>query len=197
MILYGASGHAKVILGICELIGREVKAILDDNKEIVRLNGHKVQTPESWTGEGDHYIISVGNNMIRKKIVDENDYQYGQAIHPKAILDRSVTSDLGTVIMGGAVINADAAIGKHCIINTGSTVDHDCNLEDFVHISPNATLCGGIKIGEGTQIGAGAVVLPNLTIGNWVKVGAGAVITKDVPDGVTVVGNPSRIVKWS
>lgn len=54
---------------------------------------------------------------------------------------------------------------------------------------------GNISIGEGTHVGAGAIVLPNLSIGKWVKIGAGAVVINDLPDEVTVVGNPARIIK--
>ena len=61
--------------------------------------------------------------------------------------------------MGGVVINADTAIGKHCIINTNASVDHDCVVEDFVHISPNSGLAGGVEVGEGSQIGIGASVI--------------------------------------
>jgi len=63
------------------------------------------------------------------------------------------------------IVNAGSIIGNHVILNTNCSVDHDCVIEDFVHVSPGATICGGVKIKEGVHIGAGAVVLPNLTIG--------------------------------
>jgi acetyltransferase-like isoleucine patch superfamily enzyme len=50
-------------------------------------------------------------------------------------------------------------------------------------------------IGDRTYIGMGAVILNSLTIGSRVVVGAGAVVTKDVPDGVQVLGVPARITK--
>jgi acetyltransferase EpsM len=49
-------------------------------------------------------------------------------------------------------------------------------------------------VGEGTQVGIGASVLPGIRIGKWCTIGAGAAIIRDVPDGVTVVGVPGRIV---
>jgi acetyltransferase EpsM len=68
-------------------------------------------------------------------------------------------------------------------------------LGNYVHVSPNATLCGDVNIGEGAHIGTGAIVIPGIKIGEWVTIGAGAVIIKDVPDKVTVVGNPGRILE--
>ena len=49
-----------------------------------------------------------------------------------------------------------------------------------------------VKIGADVWIGGGAIVLPGVTIGDEAIVGAGAVVTRDVPAGVTVVGNPAR-----
>lgn len=49
-----------------------------------------------------------------------------------------------------------------------------------------------VHIGRNVWIGGGAIVLPGVTIGDGAVVGAGAVVTRDVPDGVTVAGNPAR-----
>jgi acetyltransferase EpsM len=95
--------------------------------------------------------------------------------------------------MPGAIVNAKSNIGKHCILNTNSSVDHECVLGDFVHIAPAATLAGNVEVGEGSLIGMGAVVLPYVKIGKWCKIGAGAVVVKDVPDGKTVIGVPAKI----
>src|SRR5690606_8201359 len=88
-----------------------------------------------------------------------------------------------------------AEIGEHCIINSGAVIEHDCKLGNFVHISPKAALAGDVKVGEGTHVGIGAMVIPGINIGKWVTIGAGAVVLKDIPDGVTTVGNPARIIK--
>jgi UDP-3-O-[3-hydroxymyristoyl] glucosamine N-acyltransferase len=42
--------------------------------------------------------------------------------------------------MPNGVINCDSKIGKHYIINTLAIIEHDCILEDFVHILPNEVL---------------------------------------------------------
>ncbi|MCG8386779.1 MAG: acetyltransferase, partial [Cytophagales bacterium] len=98
-------------------------------------------------------------------------------------------------IMPGTVVNAGTVIGEHAIINTSASVDHDCVIEDFVHIAPNSTLCGNVQVGEGTLFGAGAVAIPGVKIGKNCTVGAGAVVVNDVPAGATVVGNPAKIIK--
>ncbi|WKK67369.1 acetyltransferase [Lutimonas zeaxanthinifaciens] len=195
MVLYGASGHAKVVIDILKRNNINVSRILDDNVELEFLNGFPVTHRGKINDIHEELIITIGDNRIRKVIVDQNSFNYGNAIHPSSVTDNTVKIGEGSVVMAGAVINADTFIGKHCIVNTSASIDHDCSLQDYVHISPNATICGGIKIGEGTQIGAGAVIMPNLKIGEWCKIGAGAVVISDVPDGATIVGNPGRNIK--
>jgi len=196
MILIGASGHAKVIIDILEKMDDEVAYLVDANPEIKELAGYEVIADSTFEpSEDEEYIISIGSNTIRKRIVEQRKLKFGWAIHPTAILGDDVSVGQGTVVMAGAIVNSSTQIGNHCIINTSASVDHDCRIGDYVHISPNATLCGSIEVGEGTQIGAGATVIPNIKIGKWVTVGAGAVIVRDVPDFSTIVGNPGRIIK--
>lgn len=49
-----------------------------------------------------------------------------------------------------------------------------------------------VTIGTNVWVGGGALILPGVTIGNDAIIGAGSVVTRDVPAGLTVVGNPAR-----
>src|SRR5690554_4373572 len=99
----------------------------------------------------------------------------------------------GTVVMQGAIIQASAVVGTHCIINMGASVDHDCQVCDFVHVSPHATLCGNVSVDEGSWVAAGAIVLPGVKIGKWRVIGAGSVVTKDIPDYSLAAGNRCKV----
>lgn len=193
MYLYGASGHAKVIIDILEANHIPVEALFDDNATLTQLLGYPVLRPEKIAGP---LIISIGNNEIRKMIADKLSCSFGTAVHPCAVVSPQAIISEGTVVMQGAVIQSDARIKRHCIINTSATVDHDCIVEDYVHISPNASLCGNVHVGEGTQIGAGAVVVPGVKIGSWSLVCAGSVVTRDIPDNCIAAGNRCKIIKY-
>lgn len=196
MYLYGASGHAKVIIEMLELLNIPVDGLFDDNPDIHALWKYPVSLfNEEYALNSTSFIVSIGDNKLRKKIAGSLETPFGIAIHPKAIISSRALIAEGTVVMAGVTINADAKVGRHCIVNTNASVDHDCTLEDFVHVSPNVALCGGVNVGEGSHIGAGVVVIPGINIGRWCVLGAGAVIIKDVPDYATVVGNPGSIIK--
>ena len=198
MYLYGASGHAKVIIDSLKAMGISIAGLFDDNLEVKSLLDYPVYGPFDAERLGnDSLIVSVGVNDIRKKIVDmlPVDISYGNAIHPSAVVSDYAKVDKGTVVMQGAIIQASAVVGKHCIINTGASVDHDCHLGDFVHISPHATLCGNVTVGEGSWITAGVTVIPGVKIGKWCVIGAGSVVTKDIPDYSLAAGNRCRVIK--
>ena len=197
MYLYGASGHAKVIIDILKSSDIRISGLFDDNADLKILLGYPVLGKFSLDIlNEEELIVSIGSNAIRRKVVEllPGQIKYGQAVFSSAVISEYSKVAEGTVIMHGAIIQSCTRIGKHCIINTGSSVDHDCMIEDFVHISPNACLCGGVTVGEGTQIGAGAVVIPEIRIGKWSVAAAGSVIIHDVPDHVVVAGNPARII---
>lgn len=192
MYLYGASGHAKVIIDILIAQGITVDGLIDDDESIDELLGYPV-----FHGEFNlsPLIISIGQNSIRKKIAENLNVDFGMVVHPSAIISGCSSIGKGTVVMQGAIIQSCASIGEHCIINTGASVDHDCRIGDFVHISPHATLCGNVSVGEGAWVGAGTTVIPGVKIGKWSVVGAGSVVLDDIPDGVVAVGNPCKVIK--
>lgn len=198
MIIYGASGHGKVIAEILEVSGISGLVFVDDKpvgstfldyplyhtRELVQLDSHAL-------------IIAVGNNKIRKAIVGRLNADFARAIHPSAQLSKRCQPGAGTVVMAGVAVNAATKVGRHVILNTNCSVDHDCELEDYVHISPGAALAGGVSVGEGTHIGIGASVIQGIRIGKWATIGAGAVVLKDVPDFAVVVGVPGMVIKYN
>src|SRR5690606_26414972 len=195
MILFGASGHAKVIIDILVLNGIPVDAIYDAAPPADELYGVPVNSKDKHLhfDSRTQAVIAIGSNEIRKNMAESRELNYISALHPLSCVSSFAEIGAGTVVMANATVNPGAVIGKDCIINTGAVVEHDCLLGDYVHISPNASLAGNVTVGEGSHVGIGAAVIQGVTIGKWATIGAGAVVIRDVPDGATVVGNPGRI----
>lgn len=200
IFLYGASGHAKVICEILESQNRIPCGLIDDNPLVTSLLEYPVYhtLQQASLAADDQFIISIGNNRIRKAIAAKlSEVKFTSAIHSAAIISPRSAVGGGSVVMPNVSVNVHSNIGRHVILNTNCSIDHDCELENFVHISPNAALAGNVYVGEGAQIGIGASVIQNIRIGKWVTVGAGAVIIRDVPDFAVVVGNPGRVIKMN
>ncbi len=196
MVLYGGSGHAKVILDCIEARGGVVRGIFDDNLDLKELLGVPVLGPYYPGALPEQpLIVAIGNNRIRHRVAATVRHGFGTAIHPTALLSRHAAVGEGSVVFHYAVVQAGAVVGKHCIINTAAVVEHDCRLDDFVHISPNAALSGNVTVGKGTHVGTGASVIPGIRIGKWCVIGAGAVVVRDVPDYSVAVGVPASVLK--
>lgn len=127
--------------------------------------------------------------------------------HNAIIRERNIIGD--NVVVGvNSYLGPDNEIGNNVKIHTCSFVE-STKLEDNVIISPHVVftndpyppckICvkniGGAIVGKNTVIGANVTVLPGIKIGRNVLIGAGSVVTKNVPDGVVVVGNPAKIIK--
>ena len=195
--IIGTGGHAKIVIDIANNLQLVIDGLYDDDtkKQYTRFCDIEVK------GNIDsliysNVIIAIGDNLTRKKIYQKLiNINWKKLIHPSAIIANNVIINDGSLIVAGVIIQTGTNIGSHSIINTNASLDHDCIIDDFVHISPSATLCGNVTVGEGTHIGAGATIIPNIKIGKWCVIGAGAVITKDVPDYSLVVGIPGKIIK--
>jgi sugar O-acyltransferase (sialic acid O-acetyltransferase NeuD family) len=198
--VYGAGGHAQVVIDVLRALGIRVRRQYNDRPENQHPASVNVQPgirrvgPEGFPAIDVPVVLAVGINGERAELARLLDASFGQAIHPSAIVAASASIGEGTVLLHGSIVQANARIGRHVLINTAASVDHDCVVEDYAHISPHATLSGHVRVGEGTHVGAGAVVIPKITIGRWCRVGAGAVVVRDLPDHCTAVGNPARVL---
>ncbi len=202
VVVYGASGHGKVVADVARLAGLELAGFLDDDP--AKIGGVYFGAPVfSWDAVLRQHervaelgvALGIGDNAIREACftrLTSAGLCIPTLVHPSAVIAASSRLGAGTVVMAGAVVNPDATVGEGCILNTGSVVEHDNRLGTFVHLSPNAALGGGVSIGHRTHVGLGAVVLPGMVVGADVRVGAGAVVHRPVADATTVVGNPAR-----
>ena len=193
MVIYGASGHCKVVIDILEANGIVIDYVVDDNAQIASLLGYEVVRD---TGVYDEALIAIGACDARRRVAERIKVgRYVTAVHPSAVVSPRASVGEGTVVMQGAVIQSCASVGRHCIVNTGASVGHDVVVADYVHIASHATVTGGVSIGDGTWIGAGAVVRQGTKIGRNCMIGAGSVVVSDIPDGVVAFGNPCRVVR--
>ena len=194
--LIGAGGHAKVILSLLEAQGRKCLGIYDDNEQRhgttllgVPVIGAVKEIPDRCDILA---IIAIGDNAVRKRIAESfRNIRWATLVHPHSWVHCSVKIDEGSVIFAGAVIQPDTHIGKHTIINTSASVDHDCRIGDFCHIAPGCHLAGGVTVGDNTFTGIGTEIIPNISIISGTTIGAGSVVVKHITTGGVYLGVPA------
>ena len=210
--IYGASGCGRSLMPIA----RQQLSRDQDNAEIVFIddaltrigivNGHCAMNYQSFLNEtaSEKYVqIAIANSRIREKIANRLEVDGIQLWSIRA--DNVIVMDEAHIAKGSALspfvtITSNIKIGKCFHANLYSYVEHDCVIGDFVTFAPGVKCNGNIHIHDHAYIGAGAMIKQGkpdrpLVIGEGAIVGMGAVVTKSVPAGVTVVGNPARIVQ--
>lgn len=198
LLVFGAGGHAKVVVDCIEQEGKYfIKELFDDAIVNQFIGNYKINLREIGKDYNSlNAIVAIGNPIHREQVVNQLKTNFIMTIHPSAVVSNYAQLGEGSQVFATAVINPGAKIGKHCIINSGAIIEHDCQLDDYVHVAPNATLGGNVKVGTKTHIGIGSTIIQNVIIGKNVTIGAGAVVTKDIPDNCTAVGIPAKPIKF-
>ena len=211
LLILGGGGHAKVVAETAIATGRYSEvAFLDDRfsgtDQMPSVLGIPVLGPLSLALEPAHReqfaaaSVAFGNATARMNWIEQlaaAGYALPVLIHPTAWVSPSAQIASGSVVFAQAAVQALASIGVGSILNTGCSVDHDAQLAGGVHICPGARLAGEVQVGARTWIGIGACVIQQVRIGSDVTVGAGAAVVRDLPDGVTAVGVPARVLPRS
>ncbi|WP_369995359.1 acetyltransferase [Winogradskyella sp.] len=208
ILIYGASGHAKMIVDIIlknntyNFIG-----FVDSYKPIGEdVYGYKVlgnlELLPSLINKFDiqGIVIGIGSNTTRlrayKNIIDiAPDLEFVPIVHPTAVLANGVIIPEGTVIMPGAIVNADARVGRFCLLNTKSSLGHDSTMSDFSSLASGATIGGNVEIGFCSAICLSASVAQNTTIGNYTTIGACSLVLKPIGDHKLAFGVPINTIK--
>ncbi len=197
LVIIGAGGHGKVVSDIAALTGYDRIAFLDDNEKLDTCNGYPVvgRVCDYTHYKDSDFSVAIGNGTVRSALLEKlqrDNMTIATLIHPNAVVANSVSIGVGTVVMAGAIINAESRIGKGCIINTAASVDHECVLSDYVHISAGTHLAGNVQVGKSTWLGIGAVVSNNLSICADSIIGAGAVVVQSITEKGTYIGVPAK-----
>jgi sugar O-acyltransferase (sialic acid O-acetyltransferase NeuD family) len=206
LLVIGSSGHASALVDAIELAGAyDVAGYLDDTVERgTARRGYQVlgrlDDAASVCAQQliENVVIAVGDNWWRRKIYSDlvgkcPKLKFPVVKHPSAGIARTSEIGRGTAILAGSHVGPGSNVGEFCIINTGSSIDHDCKLRDFASIAPGVFTGGLVQIGEFSAIGVGASISDRISIGSHAVVGTGAVVVRDIPDLVVAYGNPARV----
>ena len=208
-ICFGAGGHAKVVLDTLSAdphhadvqVAGLITAIPTDPAQLdLPVLGQDTDLETiARLHSITHFLVGIGSIRgglsLRPKLFEQAQaagLQPLTIIHPSAIIAASAQIGAGSMILAGAVIQPGADIGRNVIINTRSSIDHDCRIDDHAHIAPGVTCSGGVHIGRNSHIGTGAVIIQGVRIGAGATVGAGSLVLRDCDDDALIYGAPAR-----
>lgn len=204
-VLIGAGAQGRVALDLLKSMEEfsEVEFLDDDESRWgTVLNGAKIGGPVDSLASYDKNIfkafITLGDPLARRRLakrLEELAVPLANLIHRSAYLAPSCTIGLGNTLCAKAVVNSNALVENHVLVNNASVIEHDTRLANFVTVCPGAQVGGRVELDEGSFIATGAIVLPRLKVGKYSVLAAGSLLTKDLPDHVLAMGSPARIVK--
>ncbi len=207
VVILGAGGHGREtaeILAASAAAGGDFRPLgfIDQASELhgKLLNGLPVLGDFEWlTGRTDlAVLVALGDPIALHRVTGEvraMGLDFAQAVSPIAVVSPTAELGPGVILFPGAVVNTNARIGACTTLNVGASVSHDTIVGECCLLHPGARLAGTVRVGDGCVIGMGANVIQGRTIGSWTAVGAGAAVVSDLPDHVTAVGVPARVIK--
>jgi sugar O-acyltransferase (sialic acid O-acetyltransferase NeuD family) len=208
--IYGAGGCGR---GIMPLAREQLQAepefelvFVDDHVAGTSINGHRTLSFDQFVAEPSaerHIALAVAESRLRADLASKcsaANLHFFSVWARKTVRMDSVGIGEGALISPFVTLTSNIRIGVHFQANIYSYVEHDCVIGDFVTFAPRVACNGNIHIDDHAYIGTGAVIRQGrldapVRIGEGAVVGMGAVVTKDVPPGVTVIGNPARPLK--
>ena len=209
-VIIGAGGFAKEVYEVFTKVSNWNKddnsqflGFLDDNETLhgTEFMGSRVIGGIDWLSDNPktEIILGIGSPHIKRKIIDKiskiGNFKYPTLIDPNAILGDDVRVGDGVFIGAGTIITTNIDIKDYVTINLSCTIGHDSVLESFVTVAPGVNISGNCNLNEGVDFGTNATIIQGKSVSEWSIVGAGSVVVKDIPSNVTVVGNPSKVIK--
>jgi sugar O-acyltransferase (sialic acid O-acetyltransferase NeuD family) len=202
VVVFGTGGHSKVVYDAINKQGvYRVAAFVSLSNDLENFLGiphfHQSKFSKINLSAG---VVAIGDNTVRADLVKfiksiNNNFEFVTVVHPSASIANGVRLGVGTVVMAQVAVNIDTVVGEHCILNTSSSIDHDCRISDFSSVAPRAVLGGNVHIEKLSVVSIGAVVKHGCKIGENSVLGAGATLLSDLQSNAVAYGTPAKFIR--
>lgn len=207
--VYGASGYGREVMPMArdqlrrQGIPDDRLLFIDDHLEAAQVNGHRVVHYSDFLtlkASERFVVLAIAQSAVREELAVAcavNGVRPWTVTAANVVAMDEVQLGEGAILSPFVTLTSNIRIGRHFHANLYSYVAHDCVIGDYVTFAPGVMCNGNIIVEDHAYIGTGVVIKQGrpgrpLVIGHGAVIGMGAVVTRDVPAGVTVVGNPAR-----
>lgn len=207
IILVGGGGHCKACIDVIETEDKyQIIGIIDIPEKLgeeilgYKIIGNDDEIPQFIEKE-TYFLITLGhlgNPKLRIKLfelIQNNGGKFATVISPLAHISKHSIIGEGTIVMHHVIVNANAKVGKNCIINNKALIEHDTIINDDVHISTGAIINGTCEIGESCFIGSQSIINHIVKINSNIIIGSGSVVRKNLIEEGLYVGNPVKKIR--
>ena len=188
LLIWGTGGHAHVVVESCRY--GSYRMIDDNSQEYKDDSWINLFPKEQWDT-----FIAIGDNKTRELITNRlraKDYQQTNIISRDSYLSPTVQLGTGIYIAPMATVMTHTILGDGCIINTNSSVDHDCHIGPYTHVSPCACLGGNVTTFERVWIGLGSSINHKVIIQDDIIVAGGSSVIDNLSQPKSLyAGNPA------
>ncbi|MFM5422544.1 acetyltransferase [Aeromonas veronii] len=208
--IYGAGGYGREVLPLVRDslkhadFSFEVYFLVDESEEGI-INGVPVLSLDNFIkldADERSVTVAIADCNVRERLSQKcqiNNVGMFDVIAENVVIMDNVNIQEGCILSPFVCLTSNIKIGKSFHANIYSYVAHDCIIGDYVTFAPGVKCNGNVIIEDYAYIGTGAIIKPGstnkpLTIGKGAVIGMGAVVTKSVPAGVTVFGNPAKVI---
>jgi acetyltransferase EpsM len=196
MIVVGTGGLARQAIDLLEGLGCTLHFYNDERPEL-DFFGHPIvnRLDSNRYASG---LICLSDPVTKRKFAQlfaSHAIPARKLIAPTCGVSRYAEVGVGSMLLGNVIVEADAEIGEHCLVNCFALVAHESVIEDHSGIGPHVCLLGGCRIGKRTLIGANATVLPGVHVGDDIVIGANAVVPKNLTVPGIYTGSPAQLAR--
>lgn len=186
ILLIGGGGHCRSVIDVIEQENKfKIAGIIDQpeclgdtvlNYEVI---GNDDELPQ-LSHQYQYALITIGQIQSPKlriklfNLAKQAGFLLPVIISPRAYVSQYAHLEEGTIVMHDVLLNTNVKIGKNCIINTKSLIEHDSVIADNCHISTGVIINGGVKIEKNCFVGSNTTTKESITIkeSSFIKAGS-------------------------
>jgi sugar O-acyltransferase (sialic acid O-acetyltransferase NeuD family) len=204
LYIYGAGGMGREVLELARTVNA-IEQRWDWMGFVDDIGATSAGLAVAGTGElllqsssSSDVVIGIADPYARQRLTTrlaENPcLHFPVLVHPQAYVSPGAHLGKGVVIQWGCWVSTNVELADFSFLNVACRIGHDVSIASYTSLMADVDLGGRDQVGESCYFGTKSTVVPGIHIGRDVRIGAASLVMQNIADGLTVMGNPARVV---